>query len=126
MECLDADGFHIKIGALAQMFEIDTSPLRSKVRDAPTNWKSVKLLEEWATQNSLQYESSMFEVWRAVIDLRNASFPYHETDDRVVKLTAFFGHGYPPPYPELWMDVLRQFLTSIVSLRKLLLSWKPK
>jgi hypothetical protein len=119
-ECPDADAFHIKIGALAQMFEIDLTGLRSKVKNAETDWKSVRLLEEWVRDKLLQHEPDMFKVWKAIIDFRNASFPYHETDDRVVELTVLFGHKYPPDYSELWMDVLKRFLKSIGSFVDLL------
>jgi hypothetical protein len=119
-ECPDADGFHIKIGALAQMFEIDLTGLRSKVTNAETNWKSVRLLEEWVNEKPLQHDPDMFKVWKAIIDFRNASFPYHETGDRVVELTTLFGHKYPPDYSELWIDVLKRFLRSIGSFCDLL------
>ena len=119
-ECPDADAFHIKIGALAQMFEIDLTGLRSKVTNAETNWKSVRLLEEWVNEKRLQHDPDMFKVWKAIIDFRNASFPYHETGDRVVELTTLFGHKYPPDYSELWMDVLKRFLKSTGSFCDLL------
>lgn len=118
--CATQDNFEMKIGALANLFDIELEPLRSKVRDAKDEWKSIKLLEEWAKQNSLAYDAKMFEVWRAIVDLRNASYPFHKADTRVVRLVEFFGQDFPPDYSKLWKAILQHFLLSIDAFMDLL------
>lgn len=84
-----------------EMFEVDLTALRSKVNSTQSDWKSVTLLEQCVVENSLQCDSNMFKAWRTIIDFRNASFPYHETDGRVIELTAFFArkhHQNAPNY----------------------------
>jgi hypothetical protein len=111
--CTSEDDFVVKIGALRVIFEVGLGSLRSKVHNAQQQWKSINLLEEWAKQNSLTCDDKMFEVWRAIVDLRDASHPFHKTDDRVVSLVGFFGQDFPPDYSKLWRAILLRFLVSL-------------
>jgi hypothetical protein len=118
--CKDADDFKLKIGALANLFSIDLKPLRALIRNAQDDWKSIKLLEEWAKQNSVAFEPTMFEVWRKIVDMRNSTFPYHATDQRFLSLVSYFGQSYPPKYPELWKGVLTKLVVTTAEFRNLL------
>lgn len=65
-------------------------------------------------------DPDMLATWRNIVELRNATFPFHPTDQRFLELVAFFGQNYPPDLAKLWMDVLNRFLVSITKLRDLL------
>lgn len=118
--CTSGDSFKMKIGALASIFEIELKPLKALVKDGRNDWKSIKLIEALANQNSWTYDPKIFEVWRAIVYLRNATFPYHATDTRIVDLISFFGQTFPPDYAELWKAILKSLLVSITEFRKLL------
>jgi hypothetical protein len=118
--CKDGNDFKMKIGALANLFEVDLKPFRALVRNAQDDWKSIKLIEEWAKQNSVSFDPTMPEVWRKIVDMRNSTFPFHKTDQRLLAIVSYFGQSYPPEYPILWKEILTRFAISAVELRKLL------
>lgn len=117
--CRNENEFKIKIGALSLLFDVELKRFREKVRDAEDDWKSIKLLGKWAEQNSLTYDPYMFEVWRNVVELRNTSFPFHKTDERILRVLSFFGQAYPPNYEELWKVILNRLLASLMKLIEL-------
>jgi len=112
--------FRIKIGALAQLFDISLSSLRKIVKNPENQWKSIKLLEVWFHQNALEYDANMLQIWRNIIDLRNSSFPYHPSTSRLILILNFFGSSFPIDYPKLWILILRRFLESIESFQEIL------
>ena len=118
--CRDGDDFKIKIGALANMFEIGLKPFRELISNAKDEWKSIKLFEEWAKQNSLSYDPLVLEIWRNIVEMRNATFPFHKTDQRLLAVISYFGQSFPPKYPELWHEILTRFAISITKFRVLL------
>jgi hypothetical protein len=118
--CVDGDDFKIKIGALANIFETNIKALKELVHNVQDDWKSIKLLEEWAKQNSLPYDPVMLEVWRNIVEMRNATFPFHKTDPRLIVIMTYFGQAFPPKYPELWNEILTRFAESITKFRILL------
>lgn len=118
--CNDRDDFKIKIGALANLFEIELRSLKGVVKEPQDDWKSIKLIESWANQNSWAYDPKMFETWRAIVDLRNATFPYHVTDTKIVELVSQFGQSFPPNYTGLWKAILNRLFSSIRQFRQLL------
>ena len=118
--CRSESDFKIKIGALAQLFEINLSPLRKIVKNPDKQWKSIKIIETWFMENAIEYDSNMLQVWRYIIDLRNASFPYHPSNGRIIAIVKFFGSYFPINYPKLWYLILDNFLTSIEYFQKLL------
>lgn len=117
--CRNENEFKIKIGALSLLFDIELKLLRGKVRDARDDWKSIKLLREWAEQNSLRCDAYMFEIWKNIVDLRNTSFPFHRTNERILLVLSFFGQAYPPNYEQLWKVILNRLLTSLLMLIEL-------
>lgn len=118
--CRDEGDFRIKIGALANIFEIDLKPFKVRVKHVQAEWKLIKLFEVWASESSLEYDSKMLQVWKTIVDLRNATFPYHATDTRIVDLMRFFGQSFPPDYTKLWKSILKSLLVSITQFRDLL------
>lgn len=114
--CNDYEEFAIKIGALAGLFEVNLDPLRTLIRGkVEENWKSIKLIEVWLLENHIAFDSNIFETWRKIIGIRNASFPYHHTDARIVEIFQYFGQGFPPQFSMLYESILDKLLTSIDS-----------
>jgi len=118
--CKDGNDFKIKIGALANIFEIDLKSFRARVSNAQDDWKSIKLFEVWAGQNSVPFDPAMLDIWRKIVDMRNSTFPFHKTDQRFLLLVSYFGQSYPPNYPELWREILSKFAISTAKFRNLL------
>ena len=117
--CTNQDEFQMKIGALAVVFETNLEHLKTKVKNAQDSWKSIKLIEEWCKQ-SKTLDPKVFNVWRSIVDLRNATFPYHPTDSRIVELISFFGEKFPPNYTQLWNVILGKFHESIAKFSRML------
>jgi hypothetical protein len=115
--CEDENDFIVKIGALAGLFEVGLDEIKSRLMNWEKGWKLVKLLERWFDENNISYDRGMLETWRKIIELRNASFPYHPTDTRVIDLLRFFGHDFPIRYPQLWDSILDKFRNSLISLQ---------
>jgi hypothetical protein len=124
--CSDEREFSIKIGALAGLFEVELDPLRALLREkVEKNWKSTKLLEQWLTENGIAFDPNVFTTWRGIIELRNASFPYHHMNARVVEILQYFGHGFPLDFPRLYESILDRFLASLDSFQMALNAYLP-
>lgn len=113
LPCENEKDLSVKLGSLASLFELDLDPIRSKLKKFDKNWKLVKLIEQWFLENNLPYDKDMFQTWRNLIDLRNASFPFHPTNARVVDPLQFFGHGFPINHPKLCDSILEKFIESL-------------
>jgi len=111
--CQNEEDFLVKLGGLKTLFEVDLDPIRLKLKDFKKDWKLLKLVEQWFCENHLAYDKNMFQTWRDIIDLRDASFPYHPTDTRIVGLLRSFGHSFPVQYAKLYDSILDKFLESL-------------
>jgi hypothetical protein len=78
------------------------------------------LLIEWLDERKIPYDRDKVKVWDAIIDLRNASFPYHPTNRKLIKLVQFFGQSFPINYVEFYESVLKMFLESLEMLQRIL------
>lgn len=114
--CRAERDFSHKVGVLCQLFEVKLEPLRKLLRNADPSWRSIKLLEEWLNNSGVSYDSEIIQTWRNIVELRNASPPFHRPDRRVLRLCEFFGQGYPPNYVELWSSVINKLKDSFEKL----------
>jgi hypothetical protein len=112
--CENERDFAFKIGGLAELFEVQLEPLRALLRgECDQSWRSIKLTEVWMKENAITYDPTIFEVWRRIVALRNASFPYHATDAEIVELLQYFDQTFPVEYASLCDSVLDKFLASL-------------
>ena len=120
--CLNENNFRVKLGAVAEFFEVQ-----------PTEWKTIleefdpekikrgsTLLIRWLDERKIPYDRHKVKVWDAIIDLRNASFPYHPTNRKLIKLVKFFGQSFPIDYEKFYESILRMFLDSLEMLQRVL------
>jgi len=113
LPCENEKDFLVKLGGLKTLFEVDLDPIRLKLKDFKKDWKLLKLMEQWFCENDLAYDKNMFQTWRNIIDLRDASFPYHPTDTRIVDLLRSFDQSFPVQYAKLYDSILDKFLESL-------------
>jgi hypothetical protein len=118
--CSGQDSFSVKRGALAGLFEVELDPIRKALRNPDPTWKSIKLVEEWMVSKGFADMNDLTEVWRNVVELRNAAFPYHETDSRILDVIKYFGGSFPIDYRAFWAGILRKFMESLEKLQSLL------
>lgn len=111
--CGSERDFPNKIGVICQLFETKLDPLRKLLKKANKNWRSIKLIEEWLKESGLSYDPDITQTWENIVQLRNASPPFHKPDARVIRLCEFFGQNYPPNYPELWKGIMNRFKVSL-------------
>lgn len=118
--CATQEDYVKKIGALAMLFEVKLDPLRNLITNPDSNWKSIKLIEAWLNENDVGHDPEILKIWSAIIDLRNATFPYHSSDSKVIEMVKFFGHDFPLDYCELWGSILLKFCYSLIKFNKTL------
>lgn len=111
--CRSERDFPHKIGVICQLFEIKLNPLRKLLKKANKNWRSIKLIDEWLKESEFSYDPTITQTWENIVQLRNASPPFHKPDARVIRLCEFFGQNYPPNYPELWKGIMNKFKVSL-------------
>jgi len=119
--CSDDSVFLVKLGALAGLFEVsieEWKPLLKKFE--PWMKRGNTLLEKWLDEQEIAYDQKKVKVWDAIIRLRNASFPYHPTSKKLIKLVKFFGQKFPINYAEFSESILRMFLDSLEMLQTVL------
>ena len=119
--CFDANDFPIKLGGLAELFQVDPKkwePILEKFD--PKMKRGSTLLIKWLDEQKIPYDRDKVKVWNAIIDLRNASFPFHPTTRKLIKLVQFFGQSFPINYVEFYESVLKMFLDSLEMLQRLL------
>ena len=118
--CSTQNDYVKKIGALVTFFEVKLDPLRNLIKNPDPNWKSIKLIETWLNENNVGRDSEILKIWSAIINLRNATFPYHPGDAKVIEVVKFFGHDFPLDYCELWSSILLKFCYSLIKFNKTL------
>lgn len=111
--CKSDKDFTQKVGVLCNLFEIKLECLRSQLKHYDEEWKSIRLVEELLNEHGISYNKDMIEIWRSILEFRNASTPFHRADGRVVRLCEFFGQEFPPKYVELWKGVMLKFKHSL-------------
>jgi len=122
--CRTREDYWMKIGSLALLFEREVKSLRKLVKNPAPAWKSIKLIEVWLQQNNIPYDLELVQVWKNIKELRNATFPYHSGDARIVNILQFFDQGFPPDYTKLWDPILEKFLESLRKFRATLVATK--
>jgi hypothetical protein len=119
--CSDENDFLVKIGALAELFQADTKKWEPILEKFDLKMKrGSTLLIRWLDERKILYDHDKVKVWDAIIDLRNASFPYHPTNRELIKLVQFFGQSFPINYVEFYESVLKMFLDSLEMLQRIL------
>ena len=119
--CFDENDFRLKLGSLAELFEVDPKrwkPILEKFD--PKMKRGSTLLVRWLEEQKIPCDRDKVKVWDAIINLRNASFPYHPTNRNLIKLVKFFGQSFPINYAEFYGSILRMFLDSLEMLQKIL------
>jgi hypothetical protein len=119
--CNNEIDFNVKLGALAGLFEVDLMPWKSLIPDLDPNIRRANsLLFRWFDIEKIPYDRSRLEIWNNVQDLRNSSFPYHQTDQRWVKVAEQFDQKFPINYPQYYEIILVKFLDSLKILQTIL------
>ena len=119
--CSNENDFRVKLGALAELFQVDPKkwkPILEKFD--PKMKRGSTLLIRWLEERKIPYDRDKVKVWGAIIDLRNASFPYHPTKRELIPLVKFFGQSFPINYVEFYESVLKMFLDSLEMLQRIL------
>lgn len=124
IRCRSREDYWMKIGSLALLFEREVKSLRKLVKNPASSWKSIKLIEVWLQQSDVPYDLEMIQIWKNIKELRNATFPYHSGDARILNTLQFFDQGFPPDYKKLWDSILERFLESLRKFRANLLGMK--
>jgi hypothetical protein len=105
------------LGALAGLFQVDPTPWKAIIPDLdPAIKRASSLLFKWFEVEKIPYNSSEFEIWNNIYDLRNASFPYHQTDQRWIKIAEQFEQEFPINYAQYYEVILTEFLNSLKEL----------
>lgn len=119
--CNDENDFYIKLGALAGFFQIDPKPWKVLFTELdPKIQRANSLLIKWFDKQKIVYDPDKVRVWGDIQDLRNASFPYHQTDQRWIKHAKLFGQDFPINYADYYESLLRMFLDSLKMLQTIL------
>lgn len=121
LPCYGADDFKIKIGGLAELFQIDVKKWEPILKNfEPWMKRANTLLLKWLDENNIAYDHKKVKVWDAIIELRNSSFPYHPSNPESLKLIQFFHGSFPIKYPDLYGYILKMFLESLDMLETIL------
>lgn len=119
--CSDENDFRVKLGALAELFQVDAKKWEPILEKFDPNLKRAStLLTRWLDEQEIPYDRDEVKVWDAIIDLRNVSFPYHPTNKKLIPLVKAFGQSFPINYMGLYESVLKKFLESLKMLQRVL------
>lgn len=119
--CSDENDFRMKLGALAELFQVDPNKWKSVLEKLdPKVKRGSILLVKWLDQRKIRYSRDKVKVWDSIIDLRNASFPYHPTNRKLIGLVRFFGQSFPINYTRFYESILTSFLDSLEMLQRIL------
>lgn len=119
--CSNEKEFDQCLGALASLFEVPLTSIKSQISSPDEKWKSIKLLEAWNVEkNKGVIPESVFKTWMSIVGLRSAKFPFHEDEPDIVDIVAFFGHKFPLDYERLWKSILTKFFESLEELQRAL------
>jgi hypothetical protein len=119
--CESEHDFIAKLASLVSLFEVPLDPLRRLLPEADSEWRSIKLVEQWLSNNSVSYDSDMITTWKNIVSLRNMT-PLH-SKSRAGELTSilnYFGEKLPPNYQRLWDSILKRFHYSLKELQRIL------
>lgn len=119
--CSDENDFCVKLGAFAGLFQVDSKKWKLILEKFDPKMKRAStLLIKWLEEQKIPYDRDKMKVWDAIINLRNASFPYHPTNVELIKLVKFFEQSFPINYAEFYESILRMFLDSLEMLQRIL------
>ena len=119
--CFNDNDFRIKIGSLAELFQVPQNEWKVILKKFdPKKKRGSSLLIQWLNEQEISYDCDKVKVWNAIIELRNSSFPYHQTQRKVIKLVKFFGQKFPINYVEFYESILRMLLDSLEMLQTIL------
>jgi hypothetical protein len=117
----DENAFQTKIGALAGLFQVDSKPWNALFTELdPKIQRANTLLLKWLDEKHIPYDPDKAQIWEDIQVLRNASFPYHQTDQRWIALAKRFGQNFPINYADFYEVILRKFLDSLKMLQTIL------
>jgi len=119
--CSDENDFCVKLGALAELFQVDPKKWKPLLEKFDRKMKrGSTLLIRWLDEREIPYDCDQVKVWDAVINLRNVSFPYHPTNIKLIELVKFFDQSFPINYAKFYESILRMFLDSLEMLQRIL------
>ena len=119
--CDNENDFNIKLGALAELFQVDPNEWKPIIRDFKSWMKrGSTFVLKWLEEQNIAYDHEKVKIWDVIIEMRNASSPYHPTSKKLVELVNFFGQGFPMDYGKLYESILIKFLDSLEMLQRVL------
>ena len=119
--CDNENDFYVKLGALAGFFQVDPKPWNALFPELdPKIQRANTLIINWFDKQKIVYDQEITRVWENIQVLRNASFPFYQTDQRWIKLAKLFGQDFPINYADYYESILRMFLDSLKMLQTIL------
>lgn len=112
--CFGNNDFRIKIGSLALLFESEQKQLRKELGVIKPQ-KTITLMENFLKARNLSYNPLIFEIWRAIIGLRNNIPPYHRYDKEVLKFLKTLDIKPTDEPHVMWAHILKKFYQSLNS-----------
>lgn len=125
--CYDANDFRVKIGGLAELFQIEPKEWKSALKkfDGKVR-RGTTLIRKWLDQQKIAYNHEKTKVWDEIINLRNFSFPYHPPNKKRLETIQFFHGSFPMQYEELYESILGMFLESLEMLQTVMSNYSAQ
>ncbi len=110
-----------KIASICSLFEVNLTPLRGLITEAPEDFASIRLVELWLTSAGIPFEPDMVNIWKNIRTLRNIP-PLHSGShaQELTSALSFFGETFPINYERLWDTVLDKFRFSLEEWQRIL------
>ena len=114
MYFLECNTAPFMISILANLFDVDSKPLRKWVK-APRDKRSIKLIADILNERDIRYNRSMITTWENIRTNRNMEVHSSIDPKRYMELLSYFGlpTRLSPNYTNLWDNILEKFITSL-------------
>ena len=118
--CKGLDDFTVKIQSLASLFEVELDPLRALIVSPDRNLGSIKLIEKWLEQKGVSNYRNIIDVWKNINRLRRNPPTHAKMSTNTVEAVNFFNCTFPINFSQLWDNVLKRFLESLLKFQEVL------
>jgi hypothetical protein len=112
IDCTSYENFNYKIQNLSCIFEVNIRNLRTIINDSESEWKSIKIIEEWFKQEGVKDTEDIINVWKNIILLRNMPPAHPKLSQEHIEAMNFFNGGVND-FSNLWDNILDRFHSSL-------------
>jgi hypothetical protein len=117
--CEDEKDFSNRIGYLSRSFTSECEPMRRLLEKSESDWKSIRLLEEWnRSKNGGKIPQTVIELWQKIMRVRNNMPSYHDQKTEYIELVEFFKIKFPIDYAKFWDEIMIRFSDSLLDFMK--------